>query len=268
MQIDPGRRLPIGEQRRVGLVETSARERDGGAPLRRPQRPTGAVDNRERHQAGDRLPAAPAMEAGEAIRAHDPHEPHARTARDEVAEGIDRKRRADLLLEPCHVDARAPRHDPRRCQTRRDWWKTALLFKRIAGRYHPPDAVEPQPFQRKQADMLVPRMRRIERAAVEADPQAGRMGRQGDHFAAPYQDRTCPAPRTRYLKDVSCSKPTGPRACMRPVAMPISAPKPNSPPSANWVEALWRTIAESTSARKRSAAAASAVTIASVWCEP
>ena len=31
---------------------------------------------------------------------------------------------------------------------------------------------------------------------------------------------------------------------MRPVAMPISAPKPNSPPSANWVEALCRTIAE------------------------
>ena len=27
--------------------------------------------------------------------------------------------------------------------------------------------------------------------------------------------------------------PTGPRACSRPVAMPISAPKPNSPPSAN-----------------------------------
>ena len=31
---------------------------------------------------------------------------------------------------------------------------------------------------------------------------------------------------------------------MRPVAIPISAPNPNSPPSANWVEALCRTIAE------------------------
>ena len=60
---------------------------------------------------------------------------------------------------------------------------------------------------------------------------------------APYA-RTCPSPRTRYLKVHSCSTPTGPRACMRPVAMPISAPKPNSPPSANWVEALWMTIAE------------------------
>ena len=34
------------------------------------------------------------------------------------------------------------------------------------------------------------------------------------------------------------SSATGPRACSRPVAMPISAPMPNSPPSANWVEAL------------------------------
>jgi hypothetical protein len=41
------------------------------------------------------------------------------------------------------------------------------------------------------------------------------------------------------------------------VAMPISAPKPNSPPSANWVEALTRTMAESTRAMKRSAAAES-----------
>src|SRR5262249_5715495 len=71
--------------------------------------------------------------------------------------------------------------------------------------------------------------------------------------------RIWPVPRTRYLKLVSCSTPTGPRACMRPVAMPISAPKPNSPPSANWVEALCSTIAESTSFKNFSAAAASAV---------
>ena len=52
-----------------------------------------------------------------------------------------------------------------------------------------------------------------------------------------------PVPRTRYLNEVSCSTPTGPRACIWPVAMPISAPMPNSPPSANWVEALCSTIA-------------------------
>ncbi len=59
----------------------------------------------------------------------------------------------------------------------------------------------------------------------------------------PLQGRTWPVPRTTYLKVVSCSTPTGPRACRRPVAMPISAPMPNSPPSANWVEALCSTMA-------------------------
>ena len=55
--------------------------------------------------------------------------------------------------------------------------------------------------------------------------------------------RIWPVPRTTYLNVVSCSTPTGPRACRRPVAMPISAPMPNSPPSANCVDALCRTMA-------------------------
>ncbi len=64
------------------------------------------------------------------------------------------------------------------------------------------------------------------------------------------QGRVCPLPRTWYLKLVSCSTPTGPRACIRPVEMPISAPMPNSPPSANWVEALCSTMALSTSSQE------------------
>ncbi len=50
--------------------------------------------------------------------------------------------------------------------------------------------------------------------------------------------------------------------------MPISPPKPNSPPSANWVEAFQMTMALSTAFRKAAAASASSVTIASVWPEP
>src|SRR5258707_15468986 len=80
--------------------------------------------------------------------------------------------------------------------------------------------------------------------------------------------RVCPLPRTTYLKVVSCSAPTGPRACILPVPMPISAPMPNSPPSANCVEALCITIAESRAERNRCAALASSVTMESVCCEP
>ena len=50
--------------------------------------------------------------------------------------------------------------------------------------------------------------------------------------------------------------------------MPISPPKPNSPPSANWVEAFHSTIALSTRPRKYSAAEVSSAMIASVWPVP
>jgi hypothetical protein len=57
----------------------------------------------------------------------------------------------------------------------------------------------------------------------------------------------------------------GPRACSFWVEIPTSAPKPNSPPSVNLVEALTMTTAESTSFKNLSALAMSLVRIDSVW---
>ena len=71
------------------------------------------------------------------------------------------------------------------------------------------------------------------------------------------RQRTWPSPVTTYLVDVISGSPIGPRACSFWVVMPISAPKPNSPPSVNRVDALTRTAAESTSAANRRAAARS-----------
>ena len=53
-------------------------------------------------------------------------------------------------------------------------------------------------------------------------------------------------PVTTYLVEVISGRPIGPRACSFWVEMPISAPKPNSPPSVKRVEALTSTAAEST----------------------
>ena len=50
--------------------------------------------------------------------------------------------------------------------------------------------------------------------------------------------------------------------------MPISAPMPNSPPSANCVEALCIKIALSNRWKKRSTARASSAKMQSVWLEP
>ena len=49
---------------------------------------------------------------------------------------------------------------------------------------------------------------------------------------------TCPLPRTTYLYVHSSRSPIGPRACSFCVEMPISQPRPNSPPSVKRVEAL------------------------------
>jgi hypothetical protein len=50
--------------------------------------------------------------------------------------------------------------------------------------------------------------------------------------------------------------------------MPISAPKPNSPPSVKRVEALTMTAAASTRAVKRRVAVIDSLTMASVWPVP
>ena len=52
---------------------------------------------------------------------------------------------------------------------------------------------------------------------------------------------------TTYLLDVISVSPIGPRAWSFWVEIPISAPKPNSPPSTNRLDAFTNTAAASTS---------------------
>ena len=51
---------------------------------------------------------------------------------------------------------------------------SALRFQRIAGRHQPPDPVEAEPRQREAGNKRVALVRRIERAAEEADAHARR----------------------------------------------------------------------------------------------
>ena len=92
-----------------------------------------------------------------------------------------------------------------------------MLFQRIAGRHDPPDLREIQPLQRRLADKPVCAVRGIERAAEKSDPHSVSRGRRpqiriGYPVRRDHAGRVCPSPRTTYLKVVSCSTPTGPRA--------------------------------------------------------
>lgn len=66
---------------------------------------------------------------------------------------------------------------------------------------------------------------------------------------------TCPSPCSTHFVVSSPLIPTGPRAWIRPVLIPTSAPSPNLYPSANLVLALWKTQALSTWLRNLSATA-------------
>src|SRR5262245_10617774 len=202
------------------------------------------------------------MKAAQVIGTHDPNKIHAAAARQEIADRLVGVMHADLGLEARDIDARVARQRARRRDTLGKRAQAARILERIARRHQPPDAVEAESAHADQAGGAMRLMRRIEGAAEQADAHAASVRRQNGHGLV------WPEPRTRYLNVVSCSTPTGPRAWKRPVAMPISAPKPNSPPSANWVEALCRKIAESIPSRNFSAVALSSVTIESVWCEP
>ena len=56
--------------------------------------------------------------------------------------------------------------------------QSARVLERIAGRHQPPDPVEAEPLHRQQAGGAMRLMRRIERAAEQADAHAGRVRRQ------------------------------------------------------------------------------------------
>src|SRR4029077_7100983 len=83
-----------------------------------------------------------------------------------------------------------------------------------------------------------------------------------------HYERTCPSPSTTYLYEHSSRRAMGPRAWSFWVELPISAPRPNSPPSVKRVEAFTYTHAASTPSWKARAAAVSRVTIASEWPLP
>src|SRR3978361_1264315 len=78
-------------------------------------------------------------------------------------------------------------------------------------------------------------------------------GDGGSGLPAVFYSRSSPCPNTTYFSEVRPSRPTGPRACSLSLEMPISAPRPNSKPSAKRVDAFTITDAESTSRKKRNA---------------
>ncbi len=81
---------------------------------------------------------------------------------------------ADLGLDVRHRHP-PPRDEPAgRLDPRLQGCQLGLRFERIAGRHQPPDPVEAEPRQREAGNKRVALVRRIERAAEEANAHARR----------------------------------------------------------------------------------------------
>ena len=87
--------------------------------------------------------------------------------------------------------ARAPR------QPHRQRRHAGARLQRIARRHQQPHLVQPQPPQRQCGDVPMPRMRRIERAAEQADAHPPPVAEPRQRIHKPRaQGRTWPVPRT------------------------------------------------------------------------
>ena len=106
-------------------------------------------------------------------------------------------------LEAGDVDARMVRERARGGDALSERREPARVLERIARRHQPPDAVEPEPLHGDQAGGAMGVVRRIERAAEQADAHAGRMGREAHHGHEGFYPsdragaprRVCPLPK-------------------------------------------------------------------------
>lgn len=138
----------------------------------------------------DLLPILPLIDPGQIVRPHQPDEPKIGELSGEMPKGIGGIAGAEAMLDIGHPDARMMCDTLRFSQTGRKRSHAIAALERILGRHHPPDFVEPQIGKGRQADLPMPIMSRIERAAQDTD-----LAR--DHAHA--YGRTWPSPRTMYL---------------------------------------------------------------------
>ena len=110
---------------------------------------------------------------------------------------VSRIARAQLALDRRRDDPAAIGDPARRGQPRGKRGHAVRFLQGIAGGNQQPNLVQPQPLQRDLRHMPVPFMRRVERAAEDADPQPVAMAEPGRRRGRiEDQGRTCPVPVT------------------------------------------------------------------------
>ena len=123
-----------------------------------------SINHRQRHEARNIAPAIPKMKGGEIIRPHQPDKIDPGAALREMAQSVKGKVRTNRRFKI--TDDESGMISNLRTGLQPCWQigQFARLFKRIAGRHQPPDAIEIKTAQSNQADQAMALMRGIEGA--------------------------------------------------------------------------------------------------------
>jgi len=158
---------------------------------------TGPRQDSDRNATDELEPAPPTRQLFQDVSPHQPHEAHPRKQPQQAAQCVDGVARAEHRLDRAGDHAPTVRDAARGCQPLHERRHAALRLQRIAGRHQQPDLIEPQPLPRQIDDVAMPGVRRIERAAEQADAHAPSVAEARDRLAPGVQGRTCPVPITR-----------------------------------------------------------------------
>ena len=133
----------------------------------------------------------------EIVGAHDPDEAHFRRAPPQPGDRIIGVARADFRLEPGHGDARVVGQQTRRRDAVAHFLQFGRGFHRIAGGGQPPEPIQAHTPQREFGYEPMPFVRRIERAAEQADGLTGREA--GEPYEGAWRRRPRPGAFARLI---------------------------------------------------------------------
>lgn len=166
-QENPRRRPSLGDAMRAPGVQTPAGETTGRQSGQCLPRIWAACENRNDNPVKYLRPPPPSRDLGQIIRPHQPDETNVGKPSLQLGQSIGGIRTAQMALDVGDANTWVARKPVGRRQPVGQGRHSLHRLQRILRRHQPPHLVHPEQFQGAQADVQVPGMGRVERAAEQ-----------------------------------------------------------------------------------------------------
>jgi hypothetical protein len=133
------------------------------------------IDYNDRHLLGYFSPLLPAVKTPQVVRAHDPDKPHTRASGQQPRYRIVSVPRLNDSFETRDIDTRMMRKGACRGDSFGQRREPVGVLERVPRCHQPPDTIQLESLECEQGRSEMSLMWRIERAAKQANPHAGRM---------------------------------------------------------------------------------------------